>query len=175
MTWWAPKRLASVSFASSLASPVTMMHPAPASRQAITLASPLCPGPRTTTVSPGLVPGRSTAQRKPAPSGFNNTPTPPPTAAPAPPRPAPAARRHLADLPDDAHGLVAGDDGERRRQRPRVLLVIAAADAASLYPQERVLRPDLGQGELLPAQAARPFLDDCAAIASHRSLIRPHP
>ena len=50
-----------------------MIVSAPASRAAITLASPRCPGPRISTVSPGPVRGISTAQRKPAPSGLNIT------------------------------------------------------------------------------------------------------
>ena len=73
IVWCAPNSRASASFRSSRERPVTIMHPAPASRAAITLASPRWPGPRITIVSPTAVRGRSTAQRKPAPIGLKST------------------------------------------------------------------------------------------------------
>ena len=49
-----------------------MSQKIPAALQAITLARPRCPGPMTSTRSPGFVSGTSTDQRKPAARGLKS-------------------------------------------------------------------------------------------------------
>src|SRR5262249_25973041 len=80
---------------------------------------------------------------------------------------APSLSRVRPDLLDDAEWLVTGDDGERRvvfvgRLRTFVLLVVAAADAARLDPEQSIVRPDGWPRELPRLEGLRLDEHGCA-------------
>ena len=73
---------------------------------------------------------------------------------------APPFGRRIADGLDPAHGLVAGDEAEARRDRPGEQLVVGAAEPARFDPQQSVVVADLGPRELSAHERARLLEDE---------------
>src|SRR5439155_4391838 len=73
---------------------------------------------------------------------------------------APALRRPVADPLDRAERLVAGNDGQPDGEHARILLGVAAADAARLDAEESAVVVDVGDRQLAELQVAGRGLDD---------------
>ena len=84
---------------------------------------------------------------------------------------APALGGGVADLVDDADGLVAGDDGVGGAEGAFVLFVVAAADAAGFDAEDGVVAGDVGDCDLLHAEIARSVLDDGAGVGGHAGSV----
>ena len=88
---------------------------------------------------------------------------------------APALGRRGADLFDHADRLVAWHEGEASGQGPGELLVVGAAQAARLHPQQAVVVTEIGKGEHARREVARRLEHRCPRRRSSghaRLLIR---